>query len=111
VHNGGNMAKEWAKWFYRSKEWLRCREGYIDLVDSLCEQCKKNNRIKPGKILHHKEELTPDNIHDTNISLNWDNLEFLCQDCHNKETFRTTTYEVTNNNLMFNDLGELVLKK
>ena len=39
----------------------------------------------PGKIVHHKIWLTPDNIHDTSITLNWDNLMLVCQDCHAKE--------------------------
>ena len=38
----------------------------------------------PGKIVHHKIWLTPDNIHDTSITLNWDNLMLVCQDCHAK---------------------------
>lgn len=38
----------------------------------------------PGKIVHHKTRLTPDNIHDTSITLNWDNLMLVCQDCHAK---------------------------
>lgn len=29
--------------------------------------------------------LTPKNIHEQSITLCWDNLEALCQDCHNKE--------------------------
>ena len=35
-----------------------------------------------GEIVHHKTELTPDNIDDPNITLNWDNLELLCRFCH-----------------------------
>lgn len=40
---------------------------------------------EPAKIVHHKRWLNRDNINDTDITLNWDNLEALCQDCHNKE--------------------------
>lgn len=32
---------------------------------------------------HHKVELTLDNIDDVNITLNPDNIEVLCHDCHN----------------------------
>jgi len=74
------MAKDYAKKFYKSKAWRECRASYISKVYGLCERCKQ-----PGKILHHKEYITPDNINDPNITLNHDNLEYLCQDCHNRE--------------------------
>jgi predicted kinase len=34
---------------------------------------------------HHKQELTLGNIHDPRITLNADNLEVLCHDCHNRK--------------------------
>lgn len=40
---------------------------------------------KPGYIVHHKEYITPGNISNPNITLNLDNLEYVCEDCHNKE--------------------------
>ena len=100
------MAKEFAKAFYRSKEWKKCRAAYILSVNGLCETCLKKKRITPGKILHHKQYITIDNINDPYITLNWDNLEFECQDCHNKE--HHNVHEVTRNGLVFNDKGELV---
>lgn len=36
-------------------------------------------------ILHHKEELTEDNVDDVNVSLNPDNVECIHFKCHNKE--------------------------
>lgn len=50
------------------------------LLKRLCERCGE-----PAKIVHHKIWLTPKNIHEQSITLCWDNLEALCQDCHNKE--------------------------
>ena len=38
-------------------------------------------------IVHHKEYVTDTNYEDDNIFFNIDNLECLCQDCHNKEHF------------------------
>lgn len=46
----------------------------------LCERCGE-----PAKVVHHKHYLTKQNINNADIALNWDNLEALCQDCHNKE--------------------------
>lgn len=77
------MAKDWAKGFYNSKAWKECKRGYIQSVNGLCERCLEHGRITPGYILHHKEWLTPENIGDPNITLCWDNLQYVCHDCHN----------------------------
>ncbi len=72
--------KAWARGFYFSKAWSDTREAYLVSKHYLCERCEQ-----PAKIVHHKQYLTPANINDTSITLSWDNLEALCQDCHNKE--------------------------
>ena len=77
--------KEFAKEFYKSKAWKRCRTGYISqrrAVDGgLCEVC--HNKL--GYIVHHKIPLTPMNINDSLISLNYDNLRYECKVCHDRE--------------------------
>lgn len=98
------MAKEWAKQFYNSRAWLDCRRSYITKVQGLCERCLKRGKVTPGKILHHTNHLTPENINNYQISLNHDNLEFVCQDCHNEEHIADS---VTADGLIFVD-GELV---
>lgn len=75
----GNM-KAWAERFYLSTEWENTRTAYLISQDYICERCGE-----PAKIVHHKRYLTRDNINDPAISLSWDNLEALCQECHNKE--------------------------
>ncbi|MBQ9489696.1 MAG: hypothetical protein IJU80_07180 [Lachnospiraceae bacterium] len=76
------MAQEWAAAFYKSKKWQKCRRTYLEkriMTDGgLCEECKD----KPGYIVHHKIILTPENICDPLVSLNEDNLEFVCKECH-----------------------------
>ena len=79
------MAKEFARPFYKSYAWRTCKSGYAASKNYLCERCLAAGKYIPGKIVHHKIPLTPDNIDDPNITLNWGNLELLCQDCHNKE--------------------------
>lgn len=82
------MAREFAKAFYNSGAWKRCRKSYISYrktVDGgMCETCHE----VPGYIVHHKEELTPDNINDPEITLNFKNLKYDCQVCHNQENGR-----------------------
>lgn len=98
------MAKEFAKKFYRSKEWVKCRQAYIAAVYGLCEQCNK-----PGYILHHKIHLTTYNINNPDIALNPDNLEYLCLECHNKHhQFNREKKATTRKGFKFNDKGELV---
>lgn len=75
--------------FYISNEWITCRRDYANSKGNLCERCAAAGYIVPGTEVHHKTRLTPDNISDPAISLNWDNLELLCKDCHLKEHNKT----------------------
>lgn len=74
--------KPWAKAFYLTAPWRHCASAYAKSKGGLCEQCLKRGLIVPGRIVHHKIHLTPNNINDPTVSLNWDNLELLCMDCH-----------------------------
>ena len=79
------MAKPFAKSFYVGQQWLSTRDAYFKSKQGLCERCLAKNKIVPGDIVHHKIWLTPSNINDPNISLNWKNLELVCKSCHTKE--------------------------
>lgn len=74
--------REFAESFYKGRGWRNCRDGYARSVGGLCERCLKRGLYVPGEIVHHKIELTPENISDPAIALSWDNLELLCRDCH-----------------------------
>lgn len=74
--------KEYAETFYKSKTWQKCRDGYLRSVGGLCEQCMKEGRFTPAVIVHHKVHISPVNITDPNVTLDWNNLEALCRDCH-----------------------------
>ena len=80
----GNMAKDYAKSFYKSKLWLRTRALYIRSVNGLCEDCLAKGLYTPGKVVHHKEPLSLTNINDEHITIGFENLKLLCQDCHAK---------------------------
>lgn len=81
MEHGPRFARD----FYRSFAWRRCRDGYAASVQGLCERCLKRGLIVPGEEVHHKIRLTPDNINNPAVALNWDNLELLCKDCHLEE--------------------------
>ena len=97
------MAQSFSIAFYRSKAWKKCRSSFVIYKHGLCERCGK-----PGKIVHHKDKLTPSNINNPEITLNFDKLELLCQDCHNKEHMGNSTVAV---GLMFDEYGNLIQKE
>ena len=78
------MSKDFARKFYSSQAWNNCRTSYMNSVNHLCERCLSNGLLKPAEIVHHKTELTPDNINNPNITLGFDNLEAVCRQCHNE---------------------------
>lgn len=77
--------KEYAEKFYSSKEWQECRKAYAASKQYLCEDCLKKGLITPGEIVHHIIHLTPANIDDPSITLNFNNLRLVCRECHAAE--------------------------
>lgn len=77
--------QEFAKAFYKSRAWFKTREAYAASVGWLCEDCLAKGQVVPGKVVHHITPLTPGNINDPEISLDWNNLRLVCQDCHAAE--------------------------
>lgn len=104
------MAKSFAKPFYNSGEWKECRKSYITSVFGLCETCAEKGIDKPGKILHHTILLTPFNINDPEVTLNWKHLKYECKECHDKHEGHgvVKSVEVTRDGLMFDESGQLV---
>ena len=74
------MAKDYAKGFYNSRAWKRTQAAYMESRHYVCERCGGMARI-----VHHIKYITPVNISQPEIALDWDNLEALCIDCHNQE--------------------------
>lgn len=77
---GDDMAREFAKSFYKSKEWENVRKAVLMRDNYLCVKCGR-----PAEEVHHIKHLSPKNINDPSISLNMDNLASLCRDCHFEE--------------------------
>ena len=71
--------------FYKSSAWMKCARAYRKDRGGLCERCWAKGLIVQGEEVHHKIKLTPENINDPAIALNWDNLELLCKQCHLEE--------------------------
>lgn len=104
--------------FYNSKVWKDVRKTVWLKQNCLCARChlpvyvdgisewipKENRRTG---IVHHKIYLDNINVYDDEISLNEDNLEGLCIECHNQEHNPITS---TREEYAFDEYGNLVLK-
>lgn len=66
--------------FYKSDTWKLARQIKIRQANGKCERCGGI-----GVEVHHITRLTIDNVKDISISINPENLELLCKECHNKE--------------------------
>lgn len=87
--------KEYATQFYSSSAWQACRKAYAKSKGGLCEKCLLKGLYTPGEIVHHKIHLTPENIELPEVTLNWNNLELVCRECHAVEHgARERRYEV-----------------
>ena len=82
--------------FYKSQKWQKCRNSYIISKNYICERCGKE-----AFFVHHKIYINEKNINDSNITLNFDNLECLCKTCHNQEHF-------LKNKIKFDKNGDLI---
>lgn len=78
------MAKEFSRPFYSSAAWLACRQSYIaeriKADGGLCEEC----RLRIGYIVHHKINIDESNVNNPEITLNHDNLQYVCKYCHDR---------------------------
>ena len=92
--------------FYKSRAWEATRKIYLDRVSYQCERCKAKGLIVPARIVHHKIYLTEANYRDPSVSLNLENLEAVCLDCHNKIHFgekKQTRWRFENGELVIGD--------
>lgn len=95
--------QDFARAFYLSKEWREVRAYIFKRDYGLCRRCGS-----PGEIVHHKQYLTPENIHDPDIALNESNLELLCRECHALEHEGTSAVE---EGLAFDSEGNLIRRR
>lgn len=84
--------------FYQSKEWLAFRKQLIEDRTHedgfIYDEITKQPIVRAyDLILHHKEELTDENVNDYNVSLNPDNILIVSHKTHNRihERFGTPT--------------------
>lgn len=66
--------------FYASGSWKKTRNSFIAAYP-LCKRCYDSGKVTAARIVHHKIEVRDD----FSKRLEWDNLESICQNCHNQE--------------------------
>ena len=97
--------KDWAERFYKGSAWQKCRESFISgrigIDGGMCQRCRQ----RLGYIVHHRIELTPENIGDAGIALNHGNLEYLCFECHNREH---DVFQPAARKVLFDDDGNVI---
>ena len=85
------MSQGFATAFYHDVRWLKNRKAYLmkpietpmgTIPPGMCERCFERGELVPARVVHHKIHLTPENINDPHITLNFSNFQRLCQDCH-----------------------------
>lgn len=99
--------KDYAVRFYSSKAWKKTRMAYAKSKRNLCEICLAKGLYKPGEIVHHKIHLSPDNINDPTVTLNWDNLQLVCRDCHAD----IHDYDRRKRRYRIDDLGRVIVRE
>ena len=74
-NNDNDDIKQW----YRRKKWNETKKIIIERDKGRCQECHK--MITGRFIIHHKVPANRANFYDL------ENLELVCQDCHNRLTF------------------------
>lgn len=88
------LMKKYAEAFYKSKIWQTVRANYLKQSGGLCEECLKKGIYKAAVEVHHKIHITPLNIDDPSVTLNYDNLIGLCRECHRKKHSKSRRYTI-----------------
>ena len=103
--------------FYNTKGWKQNRTAYALSKGCICEACgrpvyvsginsylPKNKRLR--YVVHHKEHLNDEN-YTSDLAYDWNNLELLCIECHN----RIHGQQVTKDGFVFDGEGNFVEQK
>ena len=68
--------------FYTTRAWRKARAAVLADHGGLCQLCLAKGLVVPAVHVHHKVQLTPENLNDPAISLDSSNLMALCEECH-----------------------------
>lgn len=66
--------------FYKSPYWRRIRSAILKRDNHLCQECKRQGKVKEGNFVDHIKNKHQGGDED------FSNLETLCASCHNRKT-------------------------
>lgn len=72
--------QQWAEKFYKSNVWKRTRYSYLVSQNFICERCGAR-----ATMVHHRKYLNEQRINDPEMTVEYSNLEALCEACHDAE--------------------------
>lgn len=72
--------QKWAEHFYKSTGWKKTRYSYLVSKDFTCERCGAR-----ATMVHHRTYLTEQLINNPALTVGYENLEALCETCHDVE--------------------------
>ena len=67
--------------FYNDRVWRKKRKDIIERDNKECQKCKRRGKFNKATCVHHKKHLRENPL----LALDDDNLESLCDSCHNEE--------------------------
>ena len=67
------------------RAWERIRAAFLSAYP-LCQICKREGRLTPATLVHHKVKITDGGTND------WNNLQALCIECHGRLHSRQGDY-------------------
>jgi 5-methylcytosine-specific restriction enzyme A len=76
--------------FYMSKEWKALRAKALVRDNYECQLCKAKGKYRKADCVHHMKEVKPH----PELALTLDNLQCLCNTCHNEVHDRLSIWEL-----------------
>ena len=96
---------DFKKKLYNSSTWQKIRKQVLSRDFYICQICGQVN----ANVVHHIKELTKDNIADSSIATNKENLITVCNQCHDE--IHSRNYRREKRDYHFDSNGNFVYEK
>jgi len=76
---------DWQSKFYTGQVWRKFRHALVLERGMRCERCGRLLKDESEIEADHVKELTPETVNNPKVSLNPNNIQLLCKNCHNQK--------------------------
>ncbi|MEH7490843.1 HNH endonuclease [Neobacillus niacini] len=76
--------------FYKGKDWMSLRLVALRRDNQECQNCKSRGKYRKADCVHHMKEVKDH----PELALSLDNLQSLCNSCHNEIHGRESIWEL-----------------